>query len=92
MKRKFYYWLEKKEAFTQFNNNFESPRFSLSSTIPLDVYMDRQDTENYLLGAFDWMSTSEGRDFWSNLHYQWSQVDKDSIMVPPKLSHNTIII
>ena len=67
-KRIFFNWLKKKGLYTQYKyyrhkaNNNPNEGYHRS-------YL--QEPEYYLMNAFTWARTKQGRPFWRNLHEEW---------------------
>ena len=67
-KRIFFNWLKKKGVYIQYKhcrhqaNNDPKAGYHRS-------YL--QEPQYYLLNAFTWADTAQGRSFWENLHREW---------------------
>lgn len=73
-KRRFNSWLQKKGAYEQYKRN----RHKTNNTPSAWGYHFRFSSPvDFISFAFDWESTPEGSDFWSNLHLRWSRLWRD---------------
>lgn len=70
--KKFIEFLEKNKAWEKFERNFNRQKKDV------DTYKkDCKEWKNYhLVGAFTWLDTPEGQDYWQKLHVQWMKENK----------------
>ena len=73
-KRRFNNWLKRNDAYEQYKHN----RHITNNTPSAWGYRFRFGSPaDFISFAFDWESTPEGADFWSNLHLMWSRLWRD---------------
>lgn len=77
MKQKFTKFLKKHGAYEAFVRN---------SDLPIDTMLAISKPEKLILGAFSWVETKEGFEYWESMHYLWKKE-----LAKPKVTQRHII-
>ena len=69
MKKQFDIFLKKHKAFRKFYANFKK----LREKDRLERFFKRQQSEDYILAAFEWDESKEKHNYWSKLDNLWRE-------------------
>ena len=70
-KRFFFNWLQKQDALEAYKKNFKKYRGNRSFN---DVFSRNRLYGDYIIGAFSWIGTPEGDEYWRILQDEWYSV------------------